>query len=400
MRLSRFAAAVSILLLSLSLLAPGTAAAQQGPMPVTIAKPVIKKVVEWDEYTGRFEAEDRVEIRARVSGFLESIHFTDGDLVQKGDLLFVIDPRPFEAQLDVAKASLEAAKTRVNLALGEFKRAESLLKRNNISRETFDQRQAELQTAQTTVLSAQAQMRIAKLNLEFTQVKAPITGRISDARVDVGNLVEGGSAQSTLLTTLVSIDPILFTFSASEAEFLKYARLQATGQRESSRDTASPVWVRLMDEDEYSREGTMNFVDNELSPNTGTIRFRAKFENSSGFLSPGVFGRLRLAGTPEYEAILIPDASVVSDQSRKLVLIVDQDGNVKGAPVDLGPLHNGLRIVRGGVGRDDMIVVRGIQRARPGGKVVPKIAVLMPDGTIKEQPAPAQSQSPAPAPAK
>ncbi|MEQ9558359.1 MAG: efflux RND transporter periplasmic adaptor subunit, partial [Rhodospirillales bacterium] len=174
--------------------ATAPAAAQQGPMPVTVAKPLVKKITEWDEYTGRFEATNRVEIRARVSGFMESIHFKDGDLVNKGDLLFVIDPRPFEAQLDVAKASLEAAKTRVNLAEREFKRAESLLKRNNISRETFDQRQAELETAMTTVLSAQAQIRIAKLNLEFTQVKAPISGRASDSRIDVGNLVEGGSA--------------------------------------------------------------------------------------------------------------------------------------------------------------------------------------------------------------
>ena len=327
------------------------AAAQQGPMPVTVAKPLIKKITEWDEYTGRFEATNRVEIRARVSGFLESIHFKDGDLVNKGDLLFVIDPRPFEAQLDVAKASLEAAKTRVNLAEREFKRAESLLKRNNISRETFDQRQAELATAQSTVLSAQAQIRIAKLNLEFTQVKAPISGRVSDARVDVGNLVEGGSAQSTLLSTLVSIDPILFTFSASEAEFLKYSRLDATGRRDSSRSAANPVFVRLMDEDSFTREGRMSFVDNELSPNTGTIRAQAVFENSSGFLVPGVFGRLRLIGSDEYEAVLIPDSAVVSDQSKKMVLIVDADGNVKAAPVDMGPLHEGLRVIHGGLGQ-------------------------------------------------
>ena len=362
--------------------ATAPAAAQQGPMPVTVAKPLVKKITEWDEYTGRFEATNRVEIRARVSGFMESIHFKDGDLVNKGDLLFVIDPRPFEAQLDVAKASLEAAKTRVNLAEREFKRAESLLKRNNISRETFDQRQAELETAKTTVLSAQAQIRIAKLNLEFTQVKAPISGRVSDSRIDVGNLVEGGSAQSTLLTTLVSIDPILFTFSASEAEFLKYSRLDATGRRDSSRDTANPVFVRLMDEDSFTREGRMSFVDNELSPNTGTIRAQATFENSSGFLVPGVFGRLRLIGSDEYEAILIPDSAVISDQSKKMVLIVDAEGNVKAAPVDMGPLHEGLRVIRGGVGPDDRIVVKGVQRARPGGKVLAKDADLLPDGTI------------------
>lgn len=358
------------------------AAAQQGPMPVTVAKPLVKKIVEWDEYTGRFEATNRVEIRARVSGFLESVHFKDGDLVAQGDLLFVIDPRPFEAQLDVSRASLEAAKTRLDLAEREFKRADSLLKRNNISRETFDQRRAELETARTTVLSTQAQVRIARLNLEFTQVKAPISGRISDARVDVGNLVEGGSAQSTLLTTLVSIDPILFTFSASESEFLKYSRLHATGQRESSRETSNPVFVRLMDEKEFKREGRMNFVDNELSPNSGTIRAQARFPNPDGFLVPGVFGRLRLVGSDEYEAILIPDAAVVSDQSQKLVMTVDDDGTVKGVPVDLGPLHNGLRIVHGGIGPSDNVVVKGIQRARPGGKVIAKEADIQEDGTI------------------
>ncbi|MAN78779.1 MAG: efflux transporter periplasmic adaptor subunit [Rhodospirillaceae bacterium] len=362
--------------------APAPAAAQQGPMPVTVAKPLVKKITEWDEYTGRFEATNRVEIRARVSGFLESIHFKDGDLVNKGDLLFVIDPRPFEAQLDVAKASLDAAKTRVNLSEREFKRAESLLKRNNISRETFDQRQAELETAKTAVLSAQAQIRIAKLNLEFTRVTAPISGRISDARVDVGNLIEGGSAQSTLLTTVVSIDPILFTFSTSEAEFLKYSRLDATGRLESSRHKAKPVFVRLMDEDAFTREGRMTFLDNELSSNTGTIRAQAVFENSSGFLVPGVFGRLRLIGSDEYEALLIPDSAVVSDQSKKMVLVVDADGNVKAAPVDMGPLHEGLRVIRGGVGPDDRIVVKGLQRARPGGKVIAKEADLLPDGTI------------------
>ncbi len=384
--------ALGVFALCLQIAAP--AQAQMGPMPVTVAKPITEKIVEWDEYTGRFEAQDRVEIRARVSGFLESVHFKNGDLVYKGDLLFVIDPRPFEAQLDVAKASLAAAKTRADLAEREFKRAESLLKRNNISRETFDQRRAELETSRTTVLSTQAQVRIAQLNLEFTQVKAPITGRISDARVDVGNLVEGGSAQSTLLTTLVSLDPILFTFSASEAEFLKYNRLHVAGERESSRDSTSPVYLRLMDEDEFTREGKISFVDNELSPNSGTIRFQALFDNPFGFLTPGTFGRLRMAGTAEFQAVLVPDAAIVSDQSRKLVLAVDGEGNVKGIPVELGPIHKGLRVIRSGLNENTTIVMRGIQRARPGGKVIAKPAELLPDGTLKEQPA-AQPAKPA-----
>lgn len=386
---------IGIFALFLQIAAP--AQAQMGPMPVTVAKPITEKIVEWDEYTGRFEAQDRVEIRARVSGFLESVHFKNGDLVHKGDLLFVIDPRPFEAQLDVAKASLAAAKTRADLADREFKRAESLLKRNNISRETFDQRRAELETSRTTVLSTQAEVRIAQLNLEFTQVKAPITGRISDARVDVGNLVEGGSAQSTLLTTLVSLDPILFTFSASEAEFLKYNRLHVAGERESSRDSTSPVYLRLMDENKFTREGRISFVDNELSPNTGTIRFQALFDNPFGFLTPGTFGRLRMPGTAEYEAVLVPDAAIVSDQSRKLVLAVDGEGNVKGVPVELGPIHKGLRVIRNGLSAETTIVMRGVQRARPGGKVIAKTAELMPDGTLKEQQAAQAAQAAKPA---
>ncbi len=372
------AAALGVLVLLISPPAP----AQQGPLPVTVAKPLVKKIVDWDEYTGRFEATERVEIRARVSGFLESVHFKDGQLVEKGQLLFVIDPRPFEAQMAVAQAALEAAETRVRLAEREFKRGEQLVKRSTISREIFDQRRAELETARAEVQSARAQVRLADLDLEFSQVKAPISGRVSDARIDIGNLVQGGTAQSSLLTTIVSLDPIRFTFSASEAEFLKYSRLHFSGQRESSREKNNPVFVRLMDEDEFRWEGRMSFVDNELSTDTATIRGQATFDNPSGFLTPGVFGRLRLPGSDEYEAILIPDAAVLSDQSKKIVLTVDNEGTVSGKPVDLGPLHEGFRVIRGGLAEDDLVIVNGIQRARPGGKVIPKPATLNPDGSI------------------
>lgn len=229
-------------------------------------------------------------------------------------------------------------------------------------------------------------MRSAELNLEFTQVRAPFKGRASDARIDVGNLVEGGSAQSTLLTTLLSTDPILFTFTASEAEFLKYTRLDLSGLRQSSRDKSNPVYVRLADETDWSREGQMYFVDNELSPETGTMRGKAIFDNPDGILTPGVFGRLRLVGSAPYDAILIPDDAVVSDQSQKMVLIVGDDATVTAKPVTLGPRHNGLRVVRSGLGADDVVIVRGVQRARPGGKVVPQNAKLQPDGTVKQAP--------------
>ncbi|MEL0021959.1 MAG: efflux RND transporter periplasmic adaptor subunit, partial [Rickettsiales bacterium] len=256
---------------SLSLLAIAAAAtltafgvsAQQGPLPVSVANPIVREIVEWDEYTGRFEAVDRVAVVARVSGFLESIHFKEGDVVTKGQLLFVIDPRPFEAQRQAAGAALAGARTRLDLAEKELARAERLLKRNNISEELVDQRRAAKETARTDVLAALAALRITDLDVEFTKVKAPFRGRISDARVDVGNYVNGGSSQATLLTTVVSMDPILFTFSASEAEFLKYSRLHLEGRRESSRVSNNPVFVRLMDETEFTRQGRMYFVDNE-----------------------------------------------------------------------------------------------------------------------------------------
>ena len=366
------------------ILSLGTAGhTQQGPLPVTVAKPLLKKIIEWDEYTGRFEARERVEIRARVSGFLDSIHFKEGQLVEKGQLLFVIDPRPFEAQLNAAKAALEGAQTKFKFADREFERGKRLVKQSAISQVKFDQRWSERETARTEVLAARAEVRIAELELEFTQVRAPIAGRVSDARVDRGNLVAGGSSQATLLTTLVSIDPILFTFTASEAEFLKYSRLHLTGQRASSREKRNPVAARLMDETEFFHKGHMSFVDNELSPETATIRAQAVFDNPDGFLTPGVFGRLRLPGSEEYEAILIPDAAVISDQSRKIVLVVDGEGNVKAQAVDLGPLHQGLRVIRGGLGEDDRVIVKGVQRGRPGGKVVPREMVLRPDGTLK-----------------
>jgi len=361
----------------------GAAHAQQGPLPVSVAKPLVKKVVDWDEYTGRFEARDRVEIRARVSGFLDSVHFKQGQLVEKGQLLFVIDPRPFKAQLNAAKAALAGAETKFKLADREFERGKRLVKQNAISQERFDQRRAERETSRTDVQAAKAQARIAELDVEFTQVTAPIAGRVSDARIDPGNLVAGGSAQATLLTTLVSIDPVLFTFTASEAEFLKYTRLNITGQRTSARDARIPVAVRLMDEADFLHPGSMSFVDNELSPETATIRAQAELANPDGFLTPGVFGRLRLPGSDEYEAILIPDAAILSDQNRKIVLVVDKDGMVSAQAVDLGPLHEGLRVVRGGVGEDDRVIVRGVQRGRPGGKVVPKEMVLQLDGSLK-----------------
>jgi len=354
--------------------AQGTAS----PMPVDVAAPLVKKVVEWDEYTGRFEAVKKVEVRARVSGYLESVHFADGQMVETGDLLFVIDPRPFDAALAGKKAALANAQSQLELAEIELKRAERLGQTQTASREIIDRRRAAKKQAEANVAVAESAVRSATLDLEFTQVRAPIDGRISDRKVDVGNLVSGGTAQSTLLTTIVSLDPIYFVFDASEADFLRYSRLNQEGSRVSSREHPNPVFVRLMDEKLWTRSGSMNFVDNALDPNSGTIRGRAVFNNPGNFLSPGVFGRLRLLGSAEYEAVLIPDEAIVSDQSDKIVMTVDKAGKVVPKNVTLGPIIDGLRVIRSGISDSDKIIINGIQRARPGAIVKPEPATIRP----------------------
>jgi len=356
------------------------AAGAPAALPVDVATPVVKDIVEWDEYTGRFEAVDRVDLRARVSGYLESVHFRDGQMVNEGDLLFVIDPRPFVAALDQAKAELERAQAQLELADLDLSRGESLLRTRNISRESVDERRAAKKEALASVAEATASVRAAELDLEFTRIMAPVSGRISDRKVDVGNLVIGGSIGSTPLATIVSLDPIYFVFDASEADFLRYVRLSFGGERPSSRDTANPVYVRLMDETEWTRRGTMNFVDNELNRDTGTIRGRAVFDNSDNFLSPGVFGRLRLLGSSRHEAILVPDAAVLSDQSRKIVMTVDAEDMVVPKVVTLGPIVDGLRVIRSGLTPEDRVVINGVQRARPGGKVLARAADIGAEG--------------------
>lgn len=353
----------------------GDAQADQGsppPPPVEVASPLVKSVVEWDEYTGRFEAVERVELRARVSGSLESVHFQDGQTVNKGDLLFVIDPRPYEAELARANGELAQARSRLALTQAELNRAQRLLQSKTISRGDFDTREANQGEANAQIAMAQAAVIAAELNLEFTRITAPVSGRISDRKVDVGNLISGGAAQSTLLATIVSLDPIYFVFDASEADYLRYTRLEREGRRVSSRKQANPVYVRLMDETAWAREGAMNFVDNELAPGTGTIRGRAIFDNPDLVLTPGIFGRLRLIGSGEYEAMLLPDTAIISDQSQKLVLTVDDDGIVQAKPVTLGPVVEGLRVVRAGIDADARVIINGLQRARPGSPVTPE----------------------------
>jgi RND family efflux transporter MFP subunit len=353
--------------------------------PVTVARPLQKNITEWDEYTGRFAALETVEVRARVSGFIDSVHFNEGQMVKQGDLLFVIDPRPYRLAVEQSKADLERAHSRLEIASLDVQRGAPLVRSQTVTEREFDTRKSTERDAAGQVASAEAAVKQAELNLEWTEVRAPISGRISDKRVDAGNLITGGPSGATLLTVIVSIDPIHFVFDGSEADFLHYLRLAQAGARPSSRDVQNPVAVRLVDETDYVHRGRMNFVDNALNTKTGTIRGRAIFENKDGLLTPGFFGRVRLFGG-EHDALLVPDAAIASDQSRKIVFTVADDGTVGTKLIELGPIVDGLRVIRSGLTATDRIVIDGIQRARPGQKVKPedgKIEALAQEAAAK-----------------
>lgn len=349
-----------------------TSCAQPPPPPppkpkVVVSRALDREVTEWDEYTARLEAIEYVEVRARVSGYLQAVNFKDGAFVQKGDLLFQIDARPYEAVLHRAEGDLAVAKARLQLARTKLDRAQKLVGRDAISREEADTRAAEARQAEASVAASVAAVDAAKLDVEFTQIRAPIAGRAGRKLVTEGNLITGGSgSQGTLLTTVVSLDPIYVYFEADERAYLKYQRLAQTGERPSSRDVRNPVQIGLADEEGFPHEGYMDFVDNQLDPGTGTMIGRAVLPNPYYSFTPGLFARLRLPGRPRYRAFLIPDEAVVSDQSRKLVYVVDDQGVVHDRQVTLGPLYEGLRIVQDGIGAGDRIIVSGVQRARPG----------------------------------
>jgi RND family efflux transporter MFP subunit len=336
-----------------------------------VARPLEKTITEWDEYTGRFTAVETVEVRARVSGFIDSIHFNEGQVVKQGDLLFVIDPRPYTFAVEQAKADVERAKAKLQIASLDLQRATPLVRSQTVTEREFETRRSTERDAAAQVASLEAALKQAELNLEWTQVRAPIAGRISDKRVDAGNLITGGQTGATLLTVIVSIDPIHFVFDGSEADFLRYMRLSATGARPSSRDVQNPVAVRLADEPDFRHHGRMNFVDNVVNPKSGTIRGRAVFDNKDGLLTPGYFGRLRLFGG-EHVALLVPDSAIASDQSRRILFTVAEDGTVGVKLVELGPIVDGLRVIRSGLAPTDRIVIEGLQRARPGQKVKPE----------------------------
>jgi RND family efflux transporter MFP subunit len=336
---------------------------------VTVAAASERKVTEFDEFTGRFEAVERVEVRPRVSGYISSVNFGEGSEVRKGDVLFVIDPRPYVAERDKARAQLAQAHSQLVLAKSERDRATKLLTQHAISEEEFDTRTAGREQAQANVEAAQAALDAANLNLEFTRVAAPIAGRISRALVTSGNFVANGQ---TLLTTLVSLDPIYVSFDGDEHVYLKYTKLAREGSRASSRDARNPVLVGLADEDGYPHQGVMVFVDNALDPATGTIRGRALLDNHDRSFTPGLFARVKLMGSGEYRAVLVNDSAIGTDQSVRYVLVVGADNKVEYRPVKLGPIIDGLRVVQSGLAAGEIIVVNGLQRVRPGAQVAPQ----------------------------
>jgi RND family efflux transporter MFP subunit len=369
--LPALAAAVLTLLLQGCRSEADTQAAAPAPQ-VTVATALEREVQEWDEFTGRLEAVESVEVRPRVTGYIDSVNFAEGSIVKKGDLLFVIDQRPYRAELDKAQAELSRAIARAELSSTDVERSEKLLGVKAVSREEYDQRLNSQREAQANVEAARAAVTAAKLNLEFTRITAPISGRVSRAIVTAGNLVTGGSNAATLLTTVVSIDPIYVTFEGDEQIYLKYTELAQRGERQSSRDAANPVLMGLANEDDYPRRGSMVFVDNQVDPRTGTIRARASFDNKDGFLTPGLFARVKLLGHNSFNAVLVDDRAIGTDQSQKFVYVVDAENKVIYRPVKIGRLTDGLRIVLQGLQPGETVIVNGLQRVRPGVVVAPE----------------------------
>lgn len=357
---------------------------------VTVVQPVAREVVEWDEYTARLEAVESVEVRPRVSGYLQSIDFKEGAVVKTGDLLFLIDPRPYDAALRSAEAELQLAKSRLEIAKKNFARVALLLPRHAMSQEDADARESSVRQAEAAVLGAAAAVDSAKLDVEFTRITAPISGRVGRKLVTEGNLISGGAGtQSTLLTTIVSFDPMYAYFEADERSYLKYMRLAREGERPTSRDFMHPVRVGLADEDGYPRQGLMDFVDNQLDRGTGTMIGRAVLPNPDLALAPGLFARLQLPGSGEYNALLLPDEAIGSDQSQKFVFVVNAESKAEYRAVKIGPLVDGLRAIREGLTPQDWVIVGGLHRVRPGSDVEAQRQ------SIESRPTPAAAEKPA-----
>jgi multidrug efflux system membrane fusion protein len=352
------------------------AATPPPPPAVTVAQPVVREIVEDDEFVGRFEATEAVDIRARIDGYLSSVHFTDGALVKAGDLLFTIDQRPFEAALREAEAAVNSADAVLTYTRDNLARAEDLIANGNISQQTVDERRQQYLVAEANAAAAAAAVERAKLDLEYTTIFAPISGRIDEKLISEGNLVE---ANATILTTIVSLDPIYFYFDIDERSFLAYARdARARGSALQEGGGSVDVVVHLSDEREPPRKGQLNFSENRLDEATGTMRVRAIFPNPDNVLQPGLFGRINVPGSLPYEGILIPDEAIVSDQQWRLVYVVDENGTVSSKVIRPGPRIDGYRVVREGLTGDETIVINGLLRVRPGVQVTPELTELPP----------------------
>jgi RND family efflux transporter MFP subunit len=346
---------------------------QSAPPPpqVTVAQVLEKKVKEWDEFTGRLQAVETVEIRPRVSGYIDKVAFTEGSQVKRGDLLFVIDPRPYKAEYDHAAADVKRYKTALDLARIELVRVQRLKDSGAVSEEELDERKSTVAQGEANVAGAEAALETASLNLNWTRVTSPIDGRVSRAEVTRGNLVTGGTNGGTLLSSVVSMDPIYLYFDGDEQTYLKYSQMARSGERPSSRNAPNPVQVGLANEEGFPHAGTMNFVDNQLNPQTGTIRARAVLPNKDGLFTPGLFARVQLLGSGEHSAILVEDRAVNTDQSQKYVLVVGAGNQIEYRRVKLGRVIDGLRVVNEGLKPEDVIVVNGAQRVHPGVTVTP-----------------------------
>jgi RND family efflux transporter MFP subunit len=348
-------------------------AAPPSDLPEVVTAPVVTRpITEWDEYTGRFEAVDSVEVRPRASGYIDEVKFREGQFVTKDQVLVVIDPRPYQADLDRARAGLDLARSQYELANLEALRAQKLKDSGAVSREELDQRLSLRNQQQANIAAAAAALDSAQLLLSFTQVRAPVDGRVGRAEVTRGNLVTGGNSGGTLLTTIVSVDPIYVYFDGDENAYLKYNALARAGQRSSSRDVRNPVHVGLADEAGFPHTGYVDFVDNQLDRRTGTIRARAVLDNKAGLFTPGLFARVQLLGSGEHEAVLVEDRAIGTDQNHRYVLALGADSKLEYRAVQLGPVIDGLRVVRNGLNTGDVIVVSGLQRVRPGMQVKPK----------------------------
>jgi RND family efflux transporter MFP subunit len=352
---------------------PEAQTAPASPPPrVTVSEPLRRAVTEWDDYSGRFAAVAHVEVRARVGGALAEVHFRDGQSVRRGDLLFTIDPRPYQAALAEAQGRLAEARSRLDLAQRELVRANELRRSQDVPEAVVDQRAEMVRAGNAAAAVGEARLRRAQLDLDWTRVESPVTGRIGRHLVSPGNIISGGEAASTLLAVVVSVDPIDVYFDVDQSAYLRYQRLVREGSFPSPREAATPVLLALGDDPAFSHRGQMNFVDNVADAQTGTVRGRARFANPDGAFTPGIFARLRLPGSAEYKALLLPDSAIGNDQSRRVVFVVGEENRVSMREVRPGRLVDGLRVIREGLRPDELVVVNGLQRVRAGQPVTPE----------------------------